>query len=63
MSKENSTRNGCKDGFRTFLVKNVQFDTELEIPCIKPESNIPQIKGQKKQRKSRAFRFDMLPLK
>ena len=25
-----------------FLVKNAQFDTELEIPCIKPESSIPQ---------------------
>ena len=42
MSKENSTRNGCKDVFHAFLVKNAQFDTELEIPCIKPESSIPQ---------------------
>lgn len=42
MSKENSTRNGCKDVFNAFLVKNAQFDTELEIPCIKPESSIPQ---------------------
>ena len=42
MSKENCTRNGCKDVFHAFLVKNAQFDTELEIPCIKPESSIPQ---------------------
>ena len=42
MSKENSTRNGCKDVFHALLVKNAQFDTELEIPCIKPESSIPQ---------------------
>lgn len=42
MSKENSTRSGCKDVFHAFLVKNAQFDTELEIPCIKPESSIPQ---------------------
>ena len=38
MSKENCTRNGCKDVFHAFLVKNAQFDTELEIPCIKPEA-------------------------
>lgn len=42
MSKENSTRSGCKDVFHAFLVKNAKYDTKLEIPCIKPESSVPQ---------------------
>ena len=42
MSKVHSTRSGCKDVFHAFLVKNAQFDTELEIPRIRPERSIPQ---------------------
>ncbi len=42
MAKENCTRSGCKDVFHAFLVKNATYDTNLEIPCIKPESCIPQ---------------------
>lgn len=42
MSKENSIRSGCKDVFRAFLVKNAAYDTNLEIPCIKPENCVPQ---------------------
>lgn len=42
MSRINSTRSGCKDVFRAFLVKNAQFASELEIPCIAPEQNIPE---------------------
>ena len=41
MSIKNCTRSGCKDVFHAFLVKNARFDTELEIPCIKPENKIP----------------------
>ncbi|MCF0137036.1 MAG: DUF4417 domain-containing protein [Oscillospiraceae bacterium] len=42
MSKINSTRSGCKDVFRAFLVKNAHFDSDLEIPCIVPESSLPE---------------------
>ena len=42
MSKINSTRSGCKDVFRAFLVKNAQFASDLEIPCIAPETSLPQ---------------------
>ena len=42
MSKVNSTRSGCKDVFRAFLVKNAQFASELEIPCIAPETGLPE---------------------
>ena len=42
MSIENSARSGCKDVFRAFLVKNATYDTNLEIPCIKPENCNPQ---------------------
>ena len=42
MSKNNCTRSGCKDVFRAFLVKNAQFDTDLETPCIAPEISIPE---------------------
>ena len=41
MSKENSTRTGCKDVFRAFLVKNAHYDGDLEIPCIEEEHTIP----------------------
>lgn len=43
MSKINSTRKGCKDVFRSFLVKNAAYDGSLEIPCIKPVDIIPNI--------------------
>ncbi len=42
MSKVNSTRSGCKDVFRAFLVKNAQFASNLEIPCIAPETSLPE---------------------
>ena len=42
MSKINSTRSGCKDVFRAFLVKNAQFASDLEIPCIAPEMSLPE---------------------
>ena len=41
MSIINCTRNGCKDVFHAFLVKNATYDSELEIPCIASESLIP----------------------
>lgn len=41
MSKINSTRSGCKDVFRAFLVKKAQFVSYLEIPCIAPETSLP----------------------
>lgn len=41
MSKENSTRTGCKDVFRAFLVKNARYEGELEIPCIEAEDQLP----------------------
>lgn len=42
MSVINSTRRGCKDVFHAFLVKNATYDTNLEIPCVKPDNCIPQ---------------------
>lgn len=41
MSKNNSTRTGCKDVFRSFLVKDAKFSGELELPCIHAESRKP----------------------
>lgn len=41
MSKENRTRNGCKDVFRAFLVKNATYDSPLEIPRLKTELRKP----------------------
>lgn len=41
MAKENSTRSGCKDVFRAFLVKNACYAGDLEIPCIKIENQLP----------------------
>lgn len=35
MSQINSTRSGCKDVFRAFLVKNATYSGEQEIPCLK----------------------------
>lgn len=41
MSKINIKRKGCKDVFRSFLVKNATYDGSLEMPCIKMENAIP----------------------
>lgn len=41
MSEINSSRSGCKDVFRAFLVKNANYDSELEIPCLKKELSKP----------------------
>lgn len=41
MSKINSTRSGCKDVFRAFLVENAIYDGDLEIPCLKKETSRP----------------------
>ena len=41
MSKENMLRNGCKDVFHSFLVRNAQYDGNLEIPIIRPQDAIP----------------------
>ncbi len=41
MAVKNCTRNGCKDVFRAFLVKNATYDGSLEIPCIKKETSKP----------------------
>lgn len=41
MSKINNTRSGCKDVFRSFLVKNATYDGTLEMPCIKSVDAIP----------------------
>ena len=41
MSKNNSSRSGCKDVFHAFLVKNAEYDGQLEIPIIKPQDDLP----------------------
>ncbi|MCD7722659.1 MAG: DUF4417 domain-containing protein [Clostridiales bacterium] len=41
MSTINCTRNGCKDVFHAFLVKNANYDGELEIPCLNSEHQVP----------------------
>ena len=41
MSQINSTRSGCKDVFRAFLVKNATYSGEQEIPCLKKATAIP----------------------
>ncbi len=42
MSQINSTRSGCKDVFHAFMVQNATYEGELEIPCIAPETAIPE---------------------
>lgn len=42
MSKENSSRKGCRDVFRAFLVKNATYSSEQEIPCLKKETAVPE---------------------
>ncbi len=41
MSKVNGARSGCKDVFHAFLVKNAEYDGELEIPKIRTSCDIP----------------------
>ncbi len=41
MAKINNDRNGCKDVFRAFLVKNASFDSEFEIPRIERNDGLP----------------------
>lgn len=41
MSQLNSTRNGCKDVFKAFLVQNAVYAGDLEIPRIAPEEALP----------------------
>ena len=41
MSRLNSTRSGCRDVFRAFLVKNATYDSPLEIPCLQLETQKP----------------------
>ena len=42
MSQINSTRSGCKDVFHAFMVQNATYEGELEIPCIAPETAVPE---------------------
>lgn len=41
MSRINCARNGCKDVFNSFLVRNAIYAGELEIPCIAAEEKLP----------------------
>ena len=41
MSKINSNRQGCKDVFNAFLVKNANYDGEDEIPIIEGTLEVP----------------------
>ena len=41
MSVINSTRNGCKDVFRAFLVKNATYSGTFEIPSLPTSNEIP----------------------
>lgn len=41
MSARNCTRSGCRDVFRSFLVKEARYDGYLEIPCIRSETAMP----------------------
>ena len=41
MSRINSIRSGCRDVFHAFLVKNANYDSLLEIPCLKLETQKP----------------------
>ena len=42
MTLINNTRKGCKDVFRSYLVKTAKFASELEIPIIEPVDIIPE---------------------
>ena len=42
MAVKYCTRNGCKDVFHAFLVKNATYDSLIEIPCLKKEISKPK---------------------
>ena len=42
LSQINSTRKGCKDVFRAFLVKNATYSGKQEIPCLQKETAVPE---------------------
>lgn len=42
MAKINSTRNGCKDVFKAFLVENANYSGEQEIPCLTTSKYLPE---------------------
>lgn len=42
MSVTNCTRAGCKDVFRSFLVRNAEYEGIWEIPRLKPEDAAPE---------------------
>lgn len=41
MARLNCNRNGCKDVFHSYLVRNAILEGELGIPYIHPESQVP----------------------
>lgn len=41
MSKINCNRSGCRDVFKSFLVRKAHFDGKLEMPVIEPEQIVP----------------------
>ena len=41
MSKNNSTRSGCRDVFHSYLVSEASYDGELEIPVLLPSDKLP----------------------
>lgn len=41
MIKENMNRAGCKDVFRSWLVRDARFDGLLEMPILAPEHEVP----------------------
>ena len=42
MTLFNCTRSGCKDVFKSYLVRTAEYATELEIPVIEAEEKIPE---------------------
>ena len=41
MSRINCSRAGCRDVFHSYLVKDAEYDGDIEIPILKPENKIP----------------------
>lgn len=42
MTLFNCTRSGCKDVFKSYLVRTAEYETELEIPVIEAEEKLPE---------------------
>ncbi len=42
MAINNSARNGCKDVFHSFLVRDAEFAGNLELPVLKPSYSVPE---------------------